>query len=202
MSNYLKQTKHPITGKWEEAEWLDNKFGQRNYGVRFSDGQIFDVRGINLETRERPLKVKKTREKLEIKHKTDKKVSCLSIDCPERKSVCCGVKSQNNPIPKSKILFICGKCGNGFEGGKCTAEKKVKDWWENRDWRKDFDNKYYSGRLDDLKIPKYEINIALLEDMKMFTETLLIKILAEMESCGTAKECRHVIKDYILHEKA
>ena len=42
MSSYLKSTQHPETGKVEHAEWLDDYFGQHNYGVRFpSDGKVF-----------------------------------------------------------------------------------------------------------------------------------------------------------------
>lgn len=38
MSNYLKWTKHPKTGEWFEAEWLDDYFGHHRYGVRFPTG--------------------------------------------------------------------------------------------------------------------------------------------------------------------
>lgn len=42
MSSYQRQTKHPETGVAENAEWLDDFFGQHNYGVRFpSDGKVF-----------------------------------------------------------------------------------------------------------------------------------------------------------------
>lgn len=42
MSSYQKTTVHPITGAQERAEWLDDYFGQHNYGVRFpSDGKVF-----------------------------------------------------------------------------------------------------------------------------------------------------------------
>lgn len=42
MSSYIKTTKHPETGAIEQAEWLDDYFGQHNYGVRFpSDGKVF-----------------------------------------------------------------------------------------------------------------------------------------------------------------
>lgn len=43
MSNYTAKTKHPETGKIEEAAWLDNHFGGHNYGVQFPDGKIFDA---------------------------------------------------------------------------------------------------------------------------------------------------------------
>lgn len=42
MSSYQKTTKHPETGNAENAEWLDDYFGQHNYGVHFpSDGKVF-----------------------------------------------------------------------------------------------------------------------------------------------------------------
>lgn len=53
MSSYIKSTKHPLTGKWDDnAKWIDNYFGQRNYAVEYSDGQIFDARNIDIRTRE------------------------------------------------------------------------------------------------------------------------------------------------------
>lgn len=51
MSNFYKVTKHPITGKWEKATWLDNYFGGHHYGVKFSDGQVLDERAYDFETR-------------------------------------------------------------------------------------------------------------------------------------------------------
>lgn len=54
MSNFLKETKHPKTGEWEMAQWLDNYFGHHKYGVWFpSDKKVYDVRDAELETRER-----------------------------------------------------------------------------------------------------------------------------------------------------
>lgn len=41
MSNYIKKTKHPETGKIEEAEWLDDYFGSHKYVVRFPDGKVY-----------------------------------------------------------------------------------------------------------------------------------------------------------------
>lgn len=35
MSTFIKMTKHPETGKWEEATWYDDMFGHHNYGVVF-----------------------------------------------------------------------------------------------------------------------------------------------------------------------
>lgn len=52
MSSYTKLTKHPKTGKWLMAEWLDDYFGQHRYGIRFPNGEIFDERKVKLETKE------------------------------------------------------------------------------------------------------------------------------------------------------
>lgn len=41
MSSYYRQTKHPKTGIWYEAHWLDDYFGSHNYGVKFPDGEVF-----------------------------------------------------------------------------------------------------------------------------------------------------------------
>jgi len=42
MSSYQRKTQHPETLHFERAEWLDDYFGQHNYGVRFpSDGKVF-----------------------------------------------------------------------------------------------------------------------------------------------------------------
>lgn len=60
MSSYRMWTKHPRTGEWEEAEWLDNFFAHHDYGVRFSDGEVFNPLNYELETSESaPNKVKK-----------------------------------------------------------------------------------------------------------------------------------------------
>ncbi len=40
MSNFTRITKHPITGKFEEADWLDDYYGNHKYGVRFPDGEV------------------------------------------------------------------------------------------------------------------------------------------------------------------
>ena len=35
MSNFTRRTRNPETGEFEEAEWLDNYYSHRTYGVRF-----------------------------------------------------------------------------------------------------------------------------------------------------------------------
>ena len=75
--------------------------------------------------------------------------TCLSISCPERKSVCCSypsvIKDGNN------AHFVCGKCGKPYVGGKCTAndhlpvptrEEMLKACEPQKDWREEFDEKF------------------------------------------------------------
>jgi hypothetical protein len=50
MSNYLRWTKHPETGAWHHAYWIDDCFGHHHYGVSFNDDKTFDVREYELET--------------------------------------------------------------------------------------------------------------------------------------------------------
>lgn len=55
MSSFYKQTKHPVTGKWELAQWLDDYFGKHRYGVLFPsepDGFVLDADKWNLETKD------------------------------------------------------------------------------------------------------------------------------------------------------
>lgn len=50
MSNFSRVTKNPRTGKFEEADWLDNHFGPHHYGIRFpSSGEVFDQRNHRWE---------------------------------------------------------------------------------------------------------------------------------------------------------
>lgn len=54
MSTFLQNTKHPETGKWETAMWIDDHFAHYHYGVKFLDGKIFDPEKIELETNDKP----------------------------------------------------------------------------------------------------------------------------------------------------
>lgn len=38
MSSYRQMTKDPRSGEFVMADWLDDYFGRRRYGVRFPDG--------------------------------------------------------------------------------------------------------------------------------------------------------------------
>ncbi len=42
MSTYQRFTKHPVTGRWENATWIDDYFARHHYGVEFPDGSVFD----------------------------------------------------------------------------------------------------------------------------------------------------------------
>lgn len=48
----MKRTRHPLTGEWDDAEWMDNYFGHHEYGVRFPSGEVFNPREHEIETRE------------------------------------------------------------------------------------------------------------------------------------------------------
>ena len=47
------------------------------------------------------------------------KISCLSLDCPERKSLCCGAWSISGGPYEPR--FICANCRKEFVGGECNA---------------------------------------------------------------------------------
>lgn len=52
MSSYQRKTQHPLALHFETAEWLDDYFGNHNYGVRFpSDGQVFRADEFEWEPR-------------------------------------------------------------------------------------------------------------------------------------------------------
>lgn len=58
MSSYLRHTKHPTTKKWQDALWLDDYFGQHNYGVLFLDGSVFDPNKCPIETKDKRTKAR------------------------------------------------------------------------------------------------------------------------------------------------
>lgn len=41
MSSFCRITKNPKTGEMEPAEWIDDYFGNRSYGIIFSDGEAY-----------------------------------------------------------------------------------------------------------------------------------------------------------------
>lgn len=44
MSTFLKITKHPISGEYKKAIWIDDYFGSHLYGVGFrKDGKDVDI---------------------------------------------------------------------------------------------------------------------------------------------------------------
>lgn len=59
MSSFFRRTKHPITGEFLDAWWIDNYFGQRKYGVIFGarleegkivGGDVFEASKYKWET--------------------------------------------------------------------------------------------------------------------------------------------------------
>lgn len=51
MSSFYKTTKHPLTGKWEKAMWIDDFYAQHHYGVEFPDKKVYDPEKIDLITK-------------------------------------------------------------------------------------------------------------------------------------------------------
>jgi hypothetical protein len=37
----VRRTKHPITGNFEDAIWLEDYFGRTRIGIKFQSGEIF-----------------------------------------------------------------------------------------------------------------------------------------------------------------
>lgn len=52
MSTYTRRTKHPVTGKWENAEWRDDALGHHKYGVIFPSEpeEIYDPKEYELNS--------------------------------------------------------------------------------------------------------------------------------------------------------
>ena len=50
MSSFRKVTMHPTTGEWEDAFWIDDKFGPHHYGVEFPSepGRFYDPDTVKL----------------------------------------------------------------------------------------------------------------------------------------------------------
>lgn len=42
----MSEAHNPLTGKLEDVAMLDDHFGRHNYGVKFSDGNIYPSEGI------------------------------------------------------------------------------------------------------------------------------------------------------------
>lgn len=151
--------------------------------------------------------------------KEEIRVTCLNVNCPERKSVCCGGISTVKIIQDGVSFdsFVCSKCDKEFIGGKCIGDMS---WSERFDWefpkweepqpgagnglgasaghgmyiQYDADRKHRDGEVEKIKE-------AIKEIIKRTEFDILVKVLAECESAEDARACRHIIKDYILGEK-
>lgn len=71
--------------------------------------------------------------------------TCLSIDCPERKSICCGAISQAVSGEEGTGHFECSACGKEYIGGKCTAGEDMTTTLPAKD-REEFEKKFPSRR--------------------------------------------------------
>jgi len=106
MSNYIKTTKHPVSGKWEEAEWLDNEMGSHQYGVRFPSNRdtVYNPEEFKLETKEKTMKDQPT--------SWEKHEACFCDDC--------------------LVAYYCQPCG-GCKDGHPSFWKTV---IESPQWKK------------------------------------------------------------------
>lgn len=50
MSSFIQNTKHPKTGEWEDALWLDDYYGHHHYGVMWLGGTMTDPEKVDLLT--------------------------------------------------------------------------------------------------------------------------------------------------------
>jgi hypothetical protein len=48
MSNFRSVAFNPKSGRAEMADWLDDYFGRHKYGLRFSDGGVYDPKDVEL----------------------------------------------------------------------------------------------------------------------------------------------------------
>jgi len=91
MSTYNEQTKHPVTGKWENATWYDDYFGNHNYGISFpSDNEgkdyrgegfiVYDPREHDMETRETTADEKVIETKQHASGRRDVKINVKRLD--------------------------------------------------------------------------------------------------------------------------
>jgi 5-methylcytosine-specific restriction endonuclease McrBC GTP-binding regulatory subunit McrB len=85
MSTYKRETKHPITGEWGNATWMDDYFGQHRYGIKF-DGEetVFKENEYEWETRddlplEQPIESWEERFSKEWSHITEGGTSSFGI---------------------------------------------------------------------------------------------------------------------------
>lgn len=52
MTHITRETKNPLTHKWEMALYIDDHFGPGQCGVKFSDGSIYNPLYTKLKVRE------------------------------------------------------------------------------------------------------------------------------------------------------
>lgn len=160
MSNYIKQTKNPKTGKWEDAHWMDDHFGKHHYGVSFPSGdEIWDPEEVKLETRDND-------ENLNKEEKCNK--NCCNGECNH--DACCGKITENCKIacpchfPKKEGEFM----DNSTRCLKCNSLK-------DNTWEEEFDRKFVR---DDGLMDKYYYDKFMATYIKQFISSLLYSTLA------------------------
>lgn len=60
-------------------------------------------------------------------------MTCLSIDCPERKSLCCGAMSRVVNGEEGTSYFECSNCHKEYIGGKCINYKFLINGYDEED---------------------------------------------------------------------
>lgn len=116
-------------------------------------------------------------------------LSCLSLDCPERFSLCCKAICKSASEPERMLgvpAFFCSKCGKDWEAPACTARERN---LENSEWVKRFNKKFLNpDKFSAIQLhPKYQNGKGdLFGDIKEFINNELF--LAQIETIKMLKE--------------
>ncbi len=117
------------------------------------------------------------------------KLTCLSVDCPERKSICCGAISETSIADEGTGCFLCSKCKKEFLGGKCTAgevrESELKLCMNCNTMKNISENSNICRRCIDKKEVKYKPTSSLSPNKENLREEELAQKLHEwyLEAC-------------------
>jgi len=111
MSTFSQQTKHPVTGEWHEATWIDDFYGRHHYGVRFPNGETFNPDKIQLETRDDELEESACKE------------------CNGELSALLNIVTHTNP---DYDYYECKSCGENFNMviQESTAKERFEDAYQ------------------------------------------------------------------------
>lgn len=156
MSNYLRTTKHPKTGNWETAHWLDDHFGPHQYGVKFEDGTIIapDFQKGYPETRDdKPEKDWDWQER---------KAPELTVPLPPEGCTCASFWTVRSTHKKD--------CPLGTTEPPKTLEQILENSWPE-----------YDQALYELSIADHDVDYLITEAQKLWHK-LMSHILAEIQA--------------------